>query len=133
MPPPLHALHPHLLTGCGEATRASSFARNALAGIVVRNGIILVDFIRNAVARGQSARDAVFEAGAVRFRPIFLTAGAALLGTWPITLDPIFSGLAWSIIFGLFVSTAFTLLIIPTVYMLIYGKQTGGAKTEETI
>ena len=94
----------------------------ALAGIVVRNGIILVDFIRNAVARGATPRDAVFEAGAVRFRPIFLTAGAALLGTWPITLDPIFSGLAWSIIFGLFVSTAFTLLIIPTVYMLIYGR-----------
>jgi multidrug efflux pump subunit AcrB len=95
----------------------------ALAGIVVRNGIILVDFIRNAVARGQPVRDAVYEAGAVRFRPIFLTAGAALLGTWPITLDPIFSGLAWAIIFGLFVSTAFTLLVIPTVYLLIYGKQ----------
>jgi len=105
----------------------------ALAGIVVRNGIILVDFIRNAVARGQSARDAVFEAGAVRFRPIFLTAGAALLGTWPITLDPIFSGLAWAIIFGLFVSTAFTLLIIPTVYMLIYGKKAEGEKTEELV
>jgi len=102
----------------------------ALAGIVVRNGIILVDFIRNAVARGQSAREAVYEAGAVRFRPIFLTAGAALLGTWPITLDPIFSGLAWAIIFGLFVSTAFTLLIIPTVYMLIYGKKTEDQKTE---
>ena len=95
----------------------------ALAGIVVRNGIILVDFIRNAVARGATAREAVVEAGAVRFRPIFLTAGAALLGTWPITLDPIFSGLAWSIIFGLFVSTAFTLLIIPTVYLLIYGNK----------
>jgi multidrug efflux pump subunit AcrB len=105
----------------------------ALAGIVVRNGIILVDFIRNAVARGQSAREAVFEAGAVRFRPIFLTAGAALLGTWPITLDPIFSGLAWAIIFGLFVSTAFTLLIIPTVYMLIYGKQEAGVKAEEPV
>ncbi len=103
----------------------------ALAGIVVRNGIILVDFIRNAVARGASARDAVFEAGAVRFRPIFLTAGAALLGTWPITLDPIFSGLAWSIIFGLFVSTAFTLLIIPTVYLLIYGNKPPAVTTEE--
>jgi multidrug efflux pump subunit AcrB len=100
----------------------------ALAGIVVRNGIILVDFIRNAVARGASPRDAAFEAGAVRFRPIFLTAGAALLGTWPITLDPIFSGLAWAIIFGLFVSTAFTLLVIPTVYVLIYGKKS--VKTE---
>jgi len=104
----------------------------ALAGIVVRNGIILVDFIRNAVIRGQSPREAVFEAGAVRFRPIFLTAGAALLGTWPITFDPIFSGLAWSIIFGLFVSTAFTLLIIPTVYVLIYGGRVESAEKEET-
>jgi multidrug efflux pump subunit AcrB len=105
----------------------------ALAGIVVRNGIILVDFIRNAVARGQSVRDAVFEAGAVRFRPIFLTAGAALLGTWPITLDPIFSGLAWAIIFGLFVSTAFTLLVIPTAYLLIYGQQAPGSGVEEDL
>jgi multidrug efflux pump subunit AcrB len=101
-----------------------------LAGIVVRNGIILVDFIRNAVARGQSIRDAVFEAGAVRFRPIFLTASTTLLGTWPITLDPIFSGLAWAIIFGLFVSTAFTLIIIPTAYMLLYGRQAAAAKME---
>lgn len=64
------------------------------------------------------------------FRPIFLTAGAALLGTWPITLDPIFSGLAWAIIFGLFVSTAFTLLIIPTVYLLIYGGRADHAEKE---
>ena len=94
----------------------------ALAGIVVRNGIILVDFIRNAVARGQAVHEAVYEAGAVRFRPIFLTAAAALLGSWPITLDPIFSGLAWAIIFGLFVSTAFTLIVIPAVYVLIYDR-----------
>jgi multidrug efflux pump subunit AcrB len=92
-----------------------------LAGIVVRNGILLVDFIRHAVDRGANVRDAVYEAGAVRFRPIFLTASTTMLGTWPITLDPIFSGLAWAIIFGLFVSTAFTLIIIPTVYILIYG------------
>jgi multidrug efflux pump subunit AcrB len=46
-----------------------------------------------------------------------------MLGAWPITLDPIFSGLAWSLIFGLFVSTAFTLVVIPTVYAMIYGKQ----------
>ena len=94
----------------------------ALAGIVVRNGIILIDFIRHAVARGTPLQQAIIESGAVRFRPIFLTAGAAMLGAWPITLDPIFSGLAWSLIFGLFVSTAFTLLVIPTVYMLIFGK-----------
>ena len=93
----------------------------ALAGIVVRNGIILVDFIRTSVARGMPAREAILESGAVRFRPIFLTAGAALLGAWPITLDPIFSGLAWSLIFGLFVSTVFTLVVIPLVYYWLVG------------
>jgi len=95
----------------------------ALAGVVVRNGIILIDFIQNTIARGVPLRQAIIESGAVRFRPIFLTAGAAMLGAWPITLDPIFSGLAWSLIFGLFVSTAFTLLVIPVVYNLIYSKQ----------
>jgi multidrug efflux pump subunit AcrB len=97
----------------------------ALAGIVVRNGIILIDFIQKAVASGTPLDKAIVESGAVRFRPIFLTAGAAMLGAWPITLDPIFSGLAWSLIFGLFISTAFTLLVIPTVYKLIYGKHDG--------
>ena len=63
------------------------------------------------------------ESGAVRFRPIFLTAGTTTLGAWPITLDPIFSGLAWSIIFGMIVSTAFTLVVIPVVYYLLYGRK----------
>jgi multidrug efflux pump subunit AcrB len=99
----------------------------ALAGIVVRNGIILVDFIRTSVERGVPVEDAILESGAVRFRPIFLTAGAALLGAWPITLDPIFSGLAWSLIFGLFVSTIFTLVVIPLVYFwLVGGEQREG-------
>lgn len=97
----------------------------ALGGIVQRNAIILIDFIRNAVARGQSLKDAIIEAGATRLRPIFLTAGTTMLGAWPITFDPIFSGLAWSIIFGLFMSTAFTLVVIPLVYALIYGRQNG--------
>jgi multidrug efflux pump subunit AcrB len=104
----------------------------ALAGIVVRNGIILIDFIRTTVASGTPLKDAILEAGAVRFRPIFLTAGTTLLGAWPITLDPIFSGLAWSIIFGLFVSTAFTLMVIPVTYMLLYdGKPTAAPSEEE--
>lgn len=93
----------------------------ALAGIVVRNGIILIDFIRTSVARGGRINDAILEAGAVRLRPIVLTAGTTLLGAWPITLDPIFSGLAWSLIFGLFVSTLFTLVVIPVVYGMLYG------------
>jgi multidrug efflux pump subunit AcrB len=95
----------------------------ALAGIVVRNGIILIDFIRTSVAQGARVQDAIVEAGAVRLRPIVLTAGTTLLGAWPITLDPIFSGLAWSLIFGLFVSTVFTLVIIPVVYGMLYGEK----------
>jgi multidrug efflux pump subunit AcrB len=93
----------------------------ALSGIVVRNAIILIDFIRTQVKRGSALVEAIVESGAVRFRPIFLTAGTTTLGAWPITLDPIFSGLAWSIIFGMIVSTAFTLLVIPVVYYLFYG------------
>jgi multidrug efflux pump subunit AcrB len=95
----------------------------ALGGIVQRNAIMLIDFIRTARAQGQSLREALIESGATRFRPIVLTAGTTMLGAWPITFDPIFSGLAWSIIFGLFVSTVFTLVVVPVVYNLIYGRQ----------
>ena len=73
----------------------------ALAGIVDRDAIILVDFIHHVRGRGRALFDAIMESRAVRLRPILLTAGAACSG-WPITLDPIFSGLAWSLIFGLF-------------------------------
>ena len=72
--------------------------------------------MRSTPAR--SLRDALIVSGAVRLRPIFLTAGTAMLAAWPITLDPIFSGLAWALIFGLFVSTVFTLLVIPVVYYM---------------
>ncbi len=92
----------------------------ALAGIVVRNSIILIDFIHHALKNGMPLRDALIESGAVRLRPILLTAGTALLGNWVITLDPIFSGLAWSIIFGVFASTAFTLVVIPIIYNLLF-------------
>jgi multidrug efflux pump subunit AcrB len=67
-------------------------------------------------------KEALIESGAVRFRPILLTAGAAMLGAWPITLDPVFSGLAWALIFGLVVSTAFTLILVPVVYWMLYQK-----------
>jgi len=94
----------------------------ALAGIVVRNSIILIDFIEHIRQRhpGAPLADAVVEAGATRLRPIFLTAGAAMFGSFVITLDPIFSGLAWSFIFGIFASTAFSLVVVPVVYYLIY-------------
>ena len=95
----------------------------ALAGIVVRNSIILIDFIQRLQAQGMALTDALIEAGAVRLRPIFLTAGAAMFGSFVITLDPIFSGLAWSFIFGIFASTSFTLLVIPVVYYLLNRKK----------
>ncbi|MFA5863581.1 MAG: efflux RND transporter permease subunit [Phycisphaerae bacterium] len=97
----------------------------ALAGIVTRDAIILVDFIHLSLARGRSLFDAIMESRVIRLRPILLTAGAAMLGALPIALDPIFSGLAWSLIFGLFASTVFTLFVIPVAYWLIYEKTPG--------
>ncbi len=92
----------------------------ALAGIVVRNSIILIDFIHLRLKEGLPLEEAVVESGAVRLMPILLTAGAAMFGSWVITLDPVFSGLAWSFIFGIFASTLFTLIVVPVIYYLIY-------------
>jgi multidrug efflux pump subunit AcrB len=91
-----------------------------LAGIVVRNSVVLIDFIQHAQAAGLDLREAIVQSVAVRARPIFLTSGTTLLGNWVITLDPIFSGLAWAIIFGIFASTAFTMVVVPVVYYLLY-------------
>jgi multidrug efflux pump subunit AcrB len=99
----------------------------ALAGIVVRNSIILIDFIRHHLDQGWSLPEAVLRAGAIRFRPIMLTALSAMFGSWVITLDPIFSGLAWSFICGLFASTLFTLVVVPVIfYLLARRKGLGG-------
>jgi len=92
----------------------------ALAGIVVRNSVVLIDFIRHGKDSGLELREAVIQSVAIRTRPIVLTAGTALLGNWVITLDPIFSGLAWAIIFGIFTSTVFSLLVVPVVYWLLF-------------
>jgi len=97
----------------------------ALAGIVTRDSIILVDFIHLSLARGRSLFDAIMESRVVRLRPILLTASAAMLGAAPIIIDPIFSGLAWSLIFGLFASTLFTLFVIPVAYWLLYANRPG--------
>jgi multidrug efflux pump subunit AcrB len=94
----------------------------ALGGIVVRNSVVLIDFINQGLREGLAMREAVIQSVAVRTRPILLTAGTTLLGNWVITLDPIFSGLAWAIIFGILTSTVFTLLVIPVVYWLLYAK-----------
>lgn len=97
----------------------------ALAGIVVRNSLILVEFIQMALREGKDLREALVQSGAVRMRPIFLTAGTTLLGNLVITLDPIFSGLAWAIIFGIGASTMFTLFVVPVLYRLVYGNKPG--------
>jgi multidrug efflux pump subunit AcrB len=97
----------------------------ALAGIVVRNSLILVEFIQMALREGKDLHEALLQSGAVRMRPIFLTAGTTLLGNLVITLDPIFSGLAWAIIFGIGASTMFTLFVVPVIYSLVYGNKPG--------
>ena len=99
----------------------------ALAGIVVRNSIILIDFIHHHLDQGYSVHDAVLRSGAIRFRPIVLTGLSAMFGSWVITLDPIFSGLAWSFIFGLFASTMFSLVVVPLIYYMLARKKPGAA------
>jgi len=100
-----------------QFTATSMIGMIALAGIIVRNSILLVDFIRQEVKdKGADLQEAVIRAGAVRARPIVLTALAAMLGATFILDDPIFSGLAVSLIFGILVSTLLTLVVIPVVY-----------------
>ena len=98
-------------------TATSMIGFIALAGIIVRNSILLVDFIRHRRAEGAVLRQALLEAGAIRFKPIFLTAAAAMIGAAFIMADPIFQGLAISLVFGLASSTALTVLVIPAVYV----------------
>jgi len=95
----------------------------ALGGIVVRNAIVLIEFIQNSVAEGVKLETAILDSGLVRMRPILLTAATTAIGAIPITFDPIFSGLAWSLIFGLVASTAFTLIVIPTTYYAMFRKK----------
>jgi multidrug efflux pump subunit AcrB len=91
----------------------------ALAGIIVRNSILLVDFIRHGSTEGRTLRDILLEAGAVRFKPILLTALAAMIGAATILVDPIFQGLAISLLFGLASSTLLTVLVIPAIYVVL--------------
>ncbi|EDQ32623.1 Cation/multidrug efflux pump [Hoeflea phototrophica DFL-43] len=91
----------------------------ALAGIIVRNSILLVDFIRHAHEPGTPLTPVLIEAGAIRFKPIILTALAAMIGAAVILTDPIFQGLAISLLFGLASSTALTVLVIPAIYRVM--------------
>jgi multidrug efflux pump subunit AcrB len=91
----------------------------ALAGIMVRNSVLLIDFVNLRIDDGVPLRQAVVEAGAVRTRPILLTAGTVVIGAFVILFDPVFQGLAISLMGGAIASTALTLLIVPLIYFMI--------------
>jgi multidrug efflux pump subunit AcrB len=100
-------------------TATSMIGFIALAGIIVRNSILLVDFIRHSASRDRPLRDVLIEAGTIRFKPIVLTAAAAMIGAAVILTDPIFQGLAISLLFGLASSTLLTVLVIPAIYVVL--------------
>ncbi|UCV20181.1 efflux RND transporter permease subunit [Ferribacterium limneticum] len=112
----------HALFG-SQFTATSMIGMIALAGIIVRNSILLVDFIKLQVATGMPFREAVIQSAAVRAKPIALTALAAMLGAMFILDDPIFNGLAISLIFGIMVSTLLTLVVIPVLYFSAFRKE----------
>ncbi|HRE16379.1 MAG TPA: efflux RND transporter permease subunit [Rhodocyclaceae bacterium] len=112
----------HALFGA-QFTATSMIGMIALAGIIVRNSILLVDFIKEQVATGMPFNEAIVQSAAVRAKPIALTALAAMLGALFILDDPIFNGLAISLIFGILVSTLLTLVVIPVLYYAAYKKE----------
>ncbi len=103
-------------------TATSMIGMIALGGIVIRNSLVLIEFIQDAVKQGATFKEAILNSGVVRMRPILLTALTTAIGAAPITFDPVFSGLAWALIFGLVASTLFTLLVIPVTYYAVYRK-----------
>ncbi len=112
----------HALLG-SQYTATSMIGMIALAGIIVRNSIPLVDFIKQQLASGMEFSEAVIQSAAVRAKPIALTGLAAMLGALFILDDPIFNGLAISLIFGIFVSTVLTLVVIPVLYYAAFKKE----------
>ncbi|WP_142804356.1 efflux RND transporter permease subunit [Tepidiphilus sp. J10] len=109
----------HALLGA-QFTATSMIGMIALAGIIVRNSILLVDFIRLQVSEGVPLERAIVRSAITRAQPILLTALAAMIGAFFILDDPIFNGLAISLIFGIFASTLLTLVVIPTLYYMAY-------------
>jgi multidrug efflux pump subunit AcrB len=112
----------HALLGA-QFTATSMIGMIALAGIIVRNSILLVDFINLQLADGVALKDAVVRSAATRAQPIVLTGLAAMLGAFFILDDPIFNGLAISLVFGILVSTLLTLVVIPLLYFVAYRRR----------
>ena len=108
-----------------QYTATSMIGMIALAGIIVRNSILLVDFINLQVNSGMDFKRAIVQSAITRAQPIMLTGLAAMIGAFFILDDPIFNGLAISLIFGIFVSTVLTLVVIPTLYFVAYRKKYG--------
>jgi multidrug efflux pump subunit AcrB len=100
-------------------TATSMIGFIALAGIMVRNSVLLIDFVDLALAQGKTLGEAVIDAGAVRFRPILLTAGTVVVGAFVILFDPIFQGLAISLLTGALASTVLTLVVVPLVHFMV--------------
>lgn len=112
----------HILLG-SNFTATSMIGFIALAGIMVRNSILLVDFLHAKRAEGVPIRQAILETGAVRTRPILLTAAALIAGSFVILSDPIFRGMAISLLFGSVVSTLLTLFVVPLLILIVEGKK----------
>ncbi len=121
----------HALLG-KQFTATSMIGMIALAGIIVRNSILLVDFINQETERGVPLVDAVIDACAVRAKPIVLTGVAAMLGAFFILDDPIFNGLAISLIFGILVSTVLTLVVIPLLYYVLKRRTADAVNAAQT-
>jgi multidrug efflux pump subunit AcrB len=113
-------------------TATSMIGFIALSGIIVRNSILLVDFIQLEEDTGASLREAVIKAGIIRTRPILLTAAALMVGAFVIILDPIFQGLAVSLLFGVGASTLLTLVVIPVLYYHLIGARSAAGSTRVT-
>jgi multidrug efflux pump subunit AcrB len=109
----------HALLGA-QFTATSMIGMIALAGIIVRNSILLVDFINLQVREGHDFKTSIVQAAITRAQPIVLTGLAAMLGAFFILDDPIFNGLAISLIFGISVSTVLTLVVIPVLYFMAW-------------
>ena len=122
----------HALLGA-QYTATSMIGMIALAGIIVRNSILLVDFINLQVRSGMDFKQAIVNAAITRAQPIVLTGLAAMLGAFFILDDPIFNGLAISLIFGIAVSTVLTLVVIPTLYYAAYRKRLGALARDEEL
>jgi multidrug efflux pump subunit AcrB len=112
-------------------TATSMIGFIALAGIIVRNSILLVDFAEMEWREKGSLKNALITAGAVRFRPIILTAAAVVVGSFVMILDPIFQGLAIAMMFGAMAATLLTLIAVPLLYFEFFHKKSHPL-TEET-